>query len=229
MPQKKLPGFQRARQPDQIEQRKEAILAAALTLFREKGLEKVTLADIAAKVGTATSNLYRYFESREHIYLRVLQRLGAQWETEIYPALEKLHGRGTVDKVAAIIIEAYLRVKEYGELSTVVNSVLEKELPPPLLMDFRSVFLERRKRLASALAAAFPKTTAAQWLPVTFHIFVHVPGLWPFCYPHPASRKMLTESPFVHLDFDFKTEMTRYLRLILKAAVDQATRAKGPA
>ena len=98
MPKKKFFSFQRARRPDQIEQRKEAILAAALDLFQEKGLENVTLADIASKVGTATSNLYRYFGSREHIYLRVLQRLGAEWEKKLYPPLERLKGRGTLLK-----------------------------------------------------------------------------------------------------------------------------------
>src|SRR5690242_13201571 len=98
MSKKTFCSFQRARQPDQIEQRKEAILAAALALFKEKGLEKVTLADIASRVGTATSNLYRYFESREHIYLRVLQRLGAEWEKKLYPSLERLKGRGTPTK-----------------------------------------------------------------------------------------------------------------------------------
>ena len=221
MPKKRLPSFQRARRPDQIEQRKEAILAAALVLFQEKGLENVALADIAAKVGTATSNIYRYFESREHIYLRVLQRLGAAWEQKVYPALERLHGRGNVAKVADIIIEAYLGLPDYGELSTVVNSVLEKQLTPALLVDFRSVFLERRKRLASALAAAVPNTAADLLLPLTFHIFVHVPGLWPFCHPSPASKKMLSEPQFAHLNFDFKTEMSRYLRLILKEALTQ--------
>src|SRR6202158_906673 len=125
MPKKKIPSFQRARQPDQIEQRKEAILSAALFLFQEKGLENVTLADIASKVGTATSNLYRYFESREHIYLRVLQRLGAQWERKVYPPLEKLNGKGTTAKVAEIIVDAYVGVSAYGQLSTVVNWLLE--------------------------------------------------------------------------------------------------------
>jgi AcrR family transcriptional regulator len=215
MPKKKIPGFQRARQPDQIKQRKEAILSAALVLFKERGLENVTLADIASKVGTATSNLYRYFENREHIYLRVLQRLGAQWEGKVYPALEKLHGKGTTAKVAEVIVEAYVGVSEYGQLSTVVNWLLEKQLSPVLLLDFRSAFLERRKRLASALSAALPNRTAEQWLPLTFHIFVHVPGLWPFCNPSPASKKLLGEPQFAHLNFDFKVEMSRYLRVLL--------------
>ena len=224
MPKKKIPGFQRARQPDQIKQRKEAILSAALVLFKERGLENVTLADIASKVGTATSNLYRYFENREHIYLRVLQRLGAQWEGEIYPPLEKLNGKGTVARVTEIIVEAYLAVRDYGQLSTVVNWLLEKQLSPALLVDFRSIFLERRKRLASALSAALPNTTAEQWLPLTFHIFVHVPGLWPFCNPSPASKKLLGEPQFAHLNFDFKIEMSRYLRLLLAQPLDQSAR-----
>jgi AcrR family transcriptional regulator len=217
---KQLPTFQRARQPEQIEQRKEAILAAALALFQEKGLENVALADIAARVGTATSNLYRYFESREHIYLRVLQRLGAAWEQKVYAPLAKLKGRGTVTRVAGILTQAYLSLPDYGELSTVVNTVLEKQLSPALVVDFRAVFLERRKRLASALAAALPNTSAERLLPLTFHIFTHVPGIWPFCHPKPASRKLLGNPQFVHLNFDFQKEMSDYLQLILQAALD---------
>jgi hypothetical protein len=39
MPKSKLPPFQRARQPKQIEQRQEAILQAALALFQKIGSE----------------------------------------------------------------------------------------------------------------------------------------------------------------------------------------------
>src|ERR1700752_2172194 len=101
----KSPGFQRARQPAQIEQRREAILRAGLVLFQRRGLENVSLTDIAREVGLAKSNIYRYFESREHIYLVVLQRLAARFEQRLYPPLEKLKGKGTVAKVADIITE----------------------------------------------------------------------------------------------------------------------------
>ncbi len=94
MPTPQLPSFQRARQPAQIEQRKEAILRTALLLFQENGLENVSLHDIAREVGLAKSNIYRYFESREHIYLVVLQRLAARFEQRLYPPLEKMRGRG---------------------------------------------------------------------------------------------------------------------------------------
>jgi AcrR family transcriptional regulator len=131
----KLPSFQRARQPAQIEQRKEAILRTALLLFQKNGLENVSLTDIAREVGLAKSNIYRYFESREHIYLVVLQRLAVRYEQRLYPPLKKLNGKGGVAKVADIVTQAYIDSPEYGELITVVNSVLEKRLTPPLIIN----------------------------------------------------------------------------------------------
>jgi AcrR family transcriptional regulator len=211
--------FQRARRPDQVERRREEILCAALTLFRRHGLENVSLNDIARETGLAKSNLYRYFETREHIYLVVLQRLAAVFEQRIYAGLDRLKGRGTVAKVADALVAAYLASPEYGELITVVNSVLEKRLTPALVVNFRTVFLERRRRVAAALAAALPGATAEKLLPLTLHIFLHVPGLWTFCFPRPDSARLLNEPEHAHLKFDFKKEMTLFLRTLLKEAV----------
>jgi hypothetical protein len=106
-----------------------------------------------------------------------------------------------------------------GELITVVNSVLEKRLTPPLIINFRAVFLERRKRLAAVLASALPAISAEKMLPFTLHIFLHVPGLWTFCYPRPDSEKLLNEPEHRHLKLDFRREMTLFLEAILKQAV----------
>src|SRR5579871_1753669 len=101
-------GFERARRPQQIEQRREDLLSAALKLFKRDGLDNVSLNDIAREVGVAKSNIYRYFDSREHIYLVVLQRLAAQFEQCIYTRLKRIRGRGSVPKVIDALIGAYL-------------------------------------------------------------------------------------------------------------------------
>src|ERR1700742_4517861 len=106
MPKSRPSGFQRARQPAQIEKRRESILHAALTLFQRNGLENVSLNDIASEVELAKSNIYRYFDSREHIYLIVLQRLAAQFEERIYVGLGT--GKKSMSKVVDALIAAYL-------------------------------------------------------------------------------------------------------------------------
>ena len=149
-----------------------------------------------------------------------MQRLAAQFEERLYPALEKLKGRGTVAKVTAVLVDAYLDSPEYGELITVVNSVLEKRLTPELVVNFRvRFFLARRKRLAAALTAALAGATVGRLFPLTLHIFLHVPGLWTFCFPRPDSKKLLDEAGHGHSQFDFKAEMTLFLHAILNAAV----------
>jgi TetR/AcrR family transcriptional regulator len=216
MSKSKLPPFQRARQPKQIEQRQEAILEAALVLFQKKGLDKVTLADIAEKVGTAKSNIYRYFDSREHIYLRVLQRQASEWEKRVMPALDALKRKGTVAKVAEVLTRSFIQSLEYSTLITVINTVLEKTLLPELVIDFRAAFFERRKRLAQGLAAALPGARVEEMFPLTLHIFTHVAGLWPLCHPSPESERLLKTPEHAHLNLNFEIEMTQFLLRLLK-------------
>lgn len=223
MPKTKSPSFQRARQPAQIEQRREAILRAGLILFQRRGLENVSLNDIAREVGLAKSNIYRYFDSREHIYLVILQRLAAEFEQRLYSALGGIKGERTVAKVAEAVVAAYLESPEYGELITVVNSVLEKKLTPELIMNFRTVFRQRRERVADALASALPGSTRDRLLPLTLHIFLHVPGLWTFCFPRTDAEKLLKGPEHRHLKFDFKDEMTFFLRTILREGLVPGT------
>src|SRR5260221_5511842 len=103
MKKKKKLRFERARQPEQIEQRLEQILEAAMVLFWEKGLENVTLTDIGNKAGTAKSNLYRYFESREHIYLVTLQKVAGDWEKKVRTQLQALAGKSAGAEMRDVI------------------------------------------------------------------------------------------------------------------------------
>ncbi len=54
-------------------------------------------------------------------------------------------------------------------------------------------------------------------LPVTLHIFLHVPGLWTFCFPRKESKVLLEMPQNRHLLVDFRIEMTLFLRSILMA------------
>src|SRR5258708_10286695 len=171
MKKKKKLRFERARQPEQIEQRLEQILEAAMVLFWEKGLENVTLTDIANKAGPAKHNLDRYCESREHIYLVTLQKVADEWEKKIRAQLQELAGKGTVSKVADMITDSFIQARPYSGLITVINTVLEKKLSPKLVANFRSAFLERSKRISADLAAALPGATAETIFPLALQIF----------------------------------------------------------
>jgi AcrR family transcriptional regulator len=70
--------FQRARQPEQVAARRTTILAAARAMLAERAVGDISLRELSARVGLAKSNVLRYFESRDAIFLDILDE---EWES----------------------------------------------------------------------------------------------------------------------------------------------------
>src|SRR6478735_8246043 len=70
-------SFQRARSPEQKEERRALLLVTARDML-EAGLlpSDLSLNELARRAGMAKSNVYRYFESREAL---LLELLSAEW------------------------------------------------------------------------------------------------------------------------------------------------------
>ncbi len=97
------------RKQREYEARRQEILAAAECLFSQNGFFKTSMADIAAASQFAIGTLYRFFKSKEEIYVSIveakLEELARLLEEAIAPATS------ANDK-----IKAFIRVKlEYAD------------------------------------------------------------------------------------------------------------------
>jgi AcrR family transcriptional regulator len=72
-------GFIRARSPENRERRRQSILDAAEYLLGGAQVADITLRDIGRQAGIATSNVLRYFENREAVFLELLNREYGAW------------------------------------------------------------------------------------------------------------------------------------------------------
>ena len=71
----------------EFKMKKDLIADAAADLFLEKGVENVTLAEIAAQVGYSKSSLYSYFKSRDDIITYLVELADEEFrEIESYIA-----------------------------------------------------------------------------------------------------------------------------------------------
>ncbi len=55
---------------------REELITAGRELFSQFGLQKTTIADLTEEVGIGRSTFYRFFDSKEELYLAVLEREG---------------------------------------------------------------------------------------------------------------------------------------------------------
>src|ERR1700736_2301243 len=71
--------FQRARNEEQREARRHAILGTAAAMLAEMPVAEVTLNELSRRAGLAKSNVLRYFESREAVLLELLDSAWQDW------------------------------------------------------------------------------------------------------------------------------------------------------
>ena len=66
------------RKEEERKYRQNLILDGALKIFKEKGLEKATMEEIASSSGFGTATLYYYFHSKDDVFAEILVR---GWKT----------------------------------------------------------------------------------------------------------------------------------------------------
>ncbi len=98
-------GWVRARTPDQIQTRVNAILEAARDLLEDHSFDEISLVLIAKQARFTRSNLYRYFATKEEVFLEILKEdltdwVAAldDWFTSDTPGLDDF-ARGWIDSI----------------------------------------------------------------------------------------------------------------------------------
>lgn len=119
-------NWQRARTEEKKNERKAAICSAAFELFREHGYDAVSLNGIAAKAGFTKSNMYRYFTSREEIFLNIFTTLFEERAQDYCTRLEKLKTGIGVEPFAKAWVTVFLRKPEFLDMIPLLFISLEK-------------------------------------------------------------------------------------------------------
>lgn len=220
-------SFERARQPEQIALRRESILAATLALFEEVGFDAIRLVDIGHRAGVSKASVYRYFESKEAIFLELLARETEAWVREAEEALAAVGGAGTVDGVARITADTLSGRPRLGNLAAKLSSVLERNVGADAVRSFKRRQGAQTIRLVTALHGALPALSmaGAQRFVATLVTFQN--GLFPTAHPPTAVENVLAEPEFAPFRTDYRHALLDAARLLLGALVSEGAPASG--
>ena len=99
-----------------MERPREQVLAATLEMVAEEGLAKVTMASLAARLGTSGGHLLYYFGTRNGLLLETLRWSENEYAAQRAPILEKAEADASpdVDDVDTLLAfaDVYLAVDE---------------------------------------------------------------------------------------------------------------------
>ncbi|MGW5723307.1 TetR family transcriptional regulator [Amycolatopsis sp. NPDC003865] len=179
-------GFQRARRPEQIEARRTAILAAARELLAERPVADISLRELACRVGLAKSNVLRYFDSREAVFLEVLDTAWTAWLDELafgeLPAAPFAREERIAGTIASTLAERPLLC----ELISAMAPVLERNISLEFARGFKLRAAANLERLASLVRVEVPELSAEAARVFARAVVVVVSGAWPYANPTEA-------------------------------------------
>jgi len=144
----------RARSDEQIEQRISEIVDATARLFEENRYEDITFARIAKEANFTRSNLYRYFQTKEDIFLELMKHDIAVWGKDI---LENFtDGYPSLREVAEISVDLILKHKRMVKLFTILFTLLEPNASLEALTAFKQKITEEIGMVARFLSTKLP-------------------------------------------------------------------------
>ena len=208
--------FQRARQPEQKEQRREEILAAAAVLFEEKGVEKTSLSAIARKARISKANIYRYFESREEIFLHLLRDDYLEWVGDIENRLAPLAGKDDPWAVAGELADSLKERSRLASLASVTSSVLEHNVSEEVVARFKTDLMPVLVRSVNTLHAALPSLSVDNAREFIILFNMAITGLWHVSHPPPVVTRVLERPEFSNMCVSWEQDLEWVLVVMLR-------------
>jgi AcrR family transcriptional regulator len=177
--------------------RRAAIMTAARDMLSEKGVTDISLRELSDRIGLAKSNVLRYFDSREAIFLEVL-------DEEVTACLEGIDARlgrprarkpdyASEKRVARVIADALLERPLLCELLGSMAAILERNISYEFALEFKARAMAKTASLAELVSRHLP------WLPREFTEFFAeaaltvTAGSYPFSVPTEPVRAAIAE------------------------------------
>ncbi len=206
------PSFQRARNPEQREARRRAILEVAAQLLTEMPVSDISLRELARRVGLSKTNVVRYFETREAVFFALLNQSIDEWLDDL-PA-ELPPATGTPSSPAAVVDALARSVASRPlicELWSSLGTELERNISADAVRAFKLTHTELQVRLAGLLRQRIPALTVPASRELVALSILLIAGLWPFANPSAAVAEAVQDPLLAHSRVIFADRLSRAL------------------
>ena len=177
--------------------RKEEIIDACASLYEAMGFKDITIRDIGEKTSFTRTSIYNYFQTKEEIFLGLLQREYEAWTCDL-KAIVRDHETMSPDQFAEAIEHTLekrgcmLKLLSMNLYDMEGNSRIEN------LVDFKRVYADSMKALTSCLEKYFPYMTETDVQEFLYAVYPFLFGIYPYTT---ATEKQKQAMDLAHIKY----------------------------
>jgi len=213
-------GWERARSEQQKEQRISGIIVATARLYETHSFEEITFVLIAKEAKFTRSNLYKYFNSKEEIFLELIKQDIAFWRKDVTANL-KPGSITSVKEFASVWVGLQVRHKRLIKLLSLLHNALEKNVSIEKLTEFKRGAKEELFVLAEVICRLFPKLSlekAANFLELQIASAI---GLFQMTDLSEMQQQILDDPEFAVLKLDFEISFQETVEHLLNGKLSR--------
>jgi len=210
--------WKRARSKEQKKQRISEIVDATARLYKKHSFEEISFTRIAKEAGFTRSNLYKYFSSKEEIFLAFLKQDIITWRKDLLRTFGR-HQTRSVKAFASIWADVLSRHRRLLDLISILPSYLEKNVTEESLVGFKRGIIGELHLLSEGLVKLFPDLSlerVGKFLEIQFATII---GLYQMTNLSELQRKVLEYPEFRHLKVDFNYSLQKTVECLLQGLI----------
>lgn len=209
-------NWQRARTDEKKNERKAAIYQAAFTLFKKNGYDKVSFNGIATEAGFTKSNMYRYFSSKEEVFLNVFAELFEAWFEDCFKQLQQLEQDEKVKIFAATWVNSLLSHPQFLDLTPILFTALEKNSSFEQLLEFKRLAMSLLYRISIEISRIYPNIQGEQAFQFLTLSYAAMANFWAANSQSEALQQIYKLEEFAILTPNFEQDLTASIEIIIR-------------
>lgn len=209
-------NWQRARTDEKKNERKVAIYQAALTLFIKNGYDKVSFNSIAAEAGFTKSNMYRYFSSKDDIFLNVFADLFEKWVDDFATQLQDLPQNVAAVDFADAWVKTLLAQPKFLDLMPLLFISLERNSSFEQLLEFKRLSMNLLFQLTVDISRIYPDIVGENAFRLLTLSYAATANYWAANTQSEALKNIYQLEEFQALKPNFEKDLTTAIEIIIR-------------
>ncbi len=222
-----MTGLRRARSPEDKQQRRQDILDCAWQLFQTRAWAELTMNDVAEASGLSKAALYRYFETKESLFLEVEEARLGEWLQGLGGDLDRLHRPASPEAVGTLIADSLVARPGLPRLLSLLHVSLEQNVPFDAALAFKRALHEWLVRLGARLEAALVSLPTGRGFGAAMQLHALCIGLWQMADAGPVVKRLLERPDLRSLRLDFQPALATGAATLLHGLLAREASARG--
>jgi len=207
--------MQRASTDTQKDKRKEAICKAAVTLFKRGGYEEVSFNAIAFEANFTKSNMYRYFNSKEEIFLTIFADLFQDWQKDYLKRLKVFKTNENIHLFVKAWVNPFLQYPKFLDLVPILFISLEKNSSYEQLLKFKTLSKHLLYEIVYEISRIYPNLQGEKAFKFLNLSYAVTSSFWSVNSQNEALKKIYQQEEFKEMKPDFERNLSEALEIIM--------------